>query len=146
MPGVVPGIPGWIVFAGVKFGGYCLAGLALKKVQPAVTAGIARIAATRTGLGILIGPPLTYGLAFGLARLFPETNLHSSILVWLTYGFVYVLRVFVWMLVIYLFTKQNELLKSRLWNYSAIGAVWSCILDVPGIALAIITPGQIPFC
>jgi hypothetical protein len=145
MPGVVPGIPGWMVFAGVKFGGYCLAGLALKKVQPAVTAGIARIAATRTALGILIGPPLTYGLAYAMAHLFPESNLNGSI-VWLTYAFVYVLRVFVWALVIYLFTKQIELLKSRLWSYAAIGAVWSCILDVPGIALAIITPGQIPFC
>jgi hypothetical protein len=145
MPGVVPGIPGWIVFAGVKFGGYCLAGLALKKIQPAVTAGIARIAATRTGLGILIGPPLTYGLAYAMAHVFPESNLNGSI-VWLMYGFIYVLRVFVWVLVISLFTRQIELLKSRLWSYAAIGAVWSCILDVPGIALAIITPGQIPFC
>jgi len=145
MPGVVPGIPGWIAFAGVKFSGYCLAGLALKKIQPAITAGVARIAVTRTGLGILIGPPLTYGLAYAMAKLFPASNLNGS-LVWLMYAFVYALRVLVWTFVIYLFTKQIELPKSKLCSYAAIGAVWSCILDVPGIALAIITPGQIPFC
>ena len=80
-----------------------------------------------------------------MAHIFPESNRNGSI-VWLMYGFIYVLRVFVWVLVISLFTKQIELLKSRIWSYAAIGAVWSCILDVPCIALAIITPGQIPFC
>jgi hypothetical protein len=145
MPGVLPGIPGLVAFAGVKFSGYCLAGLALKKLQPAVTAGVAKIAATRTGLGILIGPPLTYGLAFAIVKAFPQSNLNGSI-VWLTYTFIYVLRILIWALVIHFFTKQIPLVKSKLWSYAALCAVWSCILDLPGIALAIITPGQILFC
>jgi hypothetical protein len=70
----LPGIPGFIAFAGVKFGGYYLAGLALRKWQRAVTASALGIAAPRTGFGVLIGPPLTIGLAYGLAKFFPQFN------------------------------------------------------------------------
>jgi hypothetical protein len=56
------------------------------------------------------------------------------------------MRVLVWALVMHLFTKQIVLPKSKFWGYSALGALWSCLLDVPGIGMALITPGQIPFC
>jgi hypothetical protein len=145
MPGHLPGIPGYIAFAGVKFGGYYLAGLALRKWQPAVTASALKIAGTRTGLGVLIGPPLTIGLAYVIAKFFPQIN--TDLLIFsCMYAFIYVLRVLVWVLVIYLFTKQIGLLKSKLWTCAALGAVWSCLLDLPGFGLAIISPGQVPLC
>jgi hypothetical protein len=28
----------------------------------------------------------------------------------------------------------------------ALGAVWSCLLDLPGVGLAFISPGWIPIC
>jgi hypothetical protein len=145
MPGHVPGIPGFIAFAGVKFGGYYLAGLALRKLQPPVTASALKIAGTRTGLGILIGPPLTIGLAYLMARFFRQMN-SDFLIISIMYVFIYALRVLVWALVIYLFTKQIGLLKSKLWTYAALGAVWSCLLDLPGFGMAIISPGQVPFC
>jgi hypothetical protein len=145
MPGYLPGIPGYIAFAGVKLGGYYFAGLALRKWQPAVTASALKIAGTRTGLGVLIGPPLTIGQAYTIAKFFPQIN--TDLLIFsCMYAFIYALRVLVWALVIYLFTKQIGLLKSKLWVYAALGAVWSCLLDLPGFGLAIISPGQVPFC
>jgi hypothetical protein len=144
MPGSIPGIPGLIAFAGVKFGGYCLAGWYLKKLQPAVTAKIPIIAGARTGLGILIGPPLTIALTGMLVDVNPGST--SDWAVFGVYGFVYVVRILIWALLIYLFTKGIGLPRSTLWQYAAVGGVWSCALDVPGIALAIITPGQVPFC
>ncbi|HMD38570.1 MAG TPA: hypothetical protein VKH15_04770 [Candidatus Acidoferrum sp.] len=144
MPGHVPGIPGWIAFAGVKFGGYYLAGMALKKLQPAIVAGAAKISATRTGLGILIGLPVTIGLSYVFANLLPQSQLDMAL--YGIYAFIYALRVLVWVLVIYLFTRQIGLRKSKLWLYAALGAAWSCLLDLPGIGLAMISPGQVPFC
>ena len=67
-------------------------------------------------------------LAYAMAHVFPESDT-DRYQTWLTYAFIYVLRVFVWVLVISLFTKQIELLKSKLWSYAAIGAVWSGILE-----------------
>jgi hypothetical protein len=145
MPGSIPGIPGVIAFAGVKFGGYCLAGLALRRWEPAVTASALKIAATRTGLGILIGPPLTIGLAYAMAHFAPPMS--SDLLIFSgVYAFLYALRVLVWALVLYLLTKQIGFRKSKLWTYAALGAVWSCLLDLPGLGLAVISPGQVPFC
>jgi len=139
-----PGIPGFIAFAGVKFGGYCLAGLALRKLRPTVTASAVRIAAARTGLGILIGLPLTFGLTLAIAKLFPETNDNFTISA--VYALVFALRTLIWALVIYHFVDELDFQESKLWGLSAIGAVWSCLLDLPGLGLAIISPGQIPIC
>ncbi len=144
MPGSFPGIPGLVAFAGVKFGGYYLAGLTLKKWRSTITASALRIAGARTGLGILIGPPLTIGLTYALANLFPKTN--EDIPIFGMYAFIYVLRILVWALVINHFVDEIGFVDSKLWGYAALGALWSCILDLPGFGLAIITPGQIPIC
>ena len=144
MPGYFPGVPGFIAFAGVKFGGYVLAGLALKKFQPAIEASAVKIAATRTGLGILIGPLLTIALAFGMEQLFPQSK--SSLPTIGIFAFIFVLRVLIWRLVIHLFTRRLDLPNPKLWKYASFGAVWSYLLDVPGFGLALISPGHIPIC
>jgi hypothetical protein len=53
--GMFPGPLGLAVFVVVKFAGYMLAGLVLKKTYPGIAAGIAKIAAVRTGVGLLLG-------------------------------------------------------------------------------------------
>jgi hypothetical protein len=143
MPGLIPGIPGVIAFAGVKFGGYCLAGMALRRFQPAITASAVKIAAYRTGLGVLIGPPLTIGLLALTSMV--STQDHAAMTIGF-FAFLYILRLFIWALVVRLFTKQIALPRPKFWGYSALGALWSCLLDVPGLALAFITPGQVPIC
>ena len=144
MPGSIPGPVGFAAFAAVKFGGYVIAGAVLKKWQPLITARAYKIAALRTGLGIIIGPLLTVG-ALALAEHFfptPATNPMDR----LFYPLLVVMRFFVWMLVIFVFTRHLSLSTSRLSLYALCGAVWSCLLDLPGIALAFVSPGKISFC
>jgi hypothetical protein len=144
MPGHLPGIPGYIAFAGVKFCGYCLAGVALKKLQPAITASAVKIAGARTGLGILLGPPLMLLGAYTLAHLFPEST--SDLPIYGLYVFLFFVRVLVWAFLIFVFTKRAAITRSTLWTYSLGAGIWSCLLDLPGFGLAFISPGQIPFC
>ena len=144
MGGYFPGPLGLAAFVGVKFGGYALAGIALKKLQPTITAGVAKIAATRTGLGILLGPPMTLLGVFVMGLLF--TNPSSGMPSYLGYALLLFVRVLVWGLVIFVFTKRTDLPRSRLWTYAILGAFWSCLLDWPGFKLAMVAPGQIPVC
>jgi hypothetical protein len=144
MPGSIPGPVGFAAFAAVQFGGYVLAGIALKRAQPLVTASQYKIAAVRTGLGVVIGPLLTIGLLAFAEHLFPDPR--ANPVDQFFYPFLIVVRFFVWMLVIFLFTKHLSLKGSKLALYSLCGAVWSCLLDLPGIALAFVSPGKIPFC
>jgi hypothetical protein len=150
MGGYFPGVPGFVAFAGIKFGGYYLAGVTLRKWQPVIAASALKMAATRTGLGILIGPPLTVGMLLVMSTLqhsHSATNSNGDAFVnIIAFAFVYVLRIFIWALVIHLFTKSFPLPSSTFWKYSALGAAWSCLLDLPGIGLALNAPGQIPVC
>jgi hypothetical protein len=144
MPGAIPGLPGLAAFAGIKFGGYVLAGWALKKVQPAITASTVKMAATRTGLGILLGPPLMLAAIYAMETLMPHSQ--SAAPGVLLYVYLFTVRLLVWALVIYLFTKNLDIPRSRWWRYAAVGAVWSCLLDLPGFGLALVAPGQITIC
>jgi hypothetical protein len=144
VPGAIPGLPGLAAFAGVKFGGYVLAGIALRKLQPAITASAVKIAAARTGLGILLGPPVSIAAVATFEHFRSPASGDSSLLA--LYPFLFALRVLIWALVIFIFTKQSRLPESKLWSYASGGALWSCLLDLPGLGLAVISPGQIPIC
>jgi hypothetical protein len=144
VPGAIPGLPGLAAFASIKFGGYFLAGIALKKLQPTITASVVKIAATRTGLGILLGPPMTLLGAFVIGLLFSSAK--SDMSVYVGYMILLLVRVLVWALVVFVFTKRSNLSRANLWAYATAGAVWSCLLDWPGFKLAMIAPGQIPVC
>jgi hypothetical protein len=139
----IPGPAAFAAFVGVKFGGYILAGTALRKLQPAITASSIKIAAVRTGLGVLLGPPITLAAIIALEH-FTHPSPDSSTLA--LYPFLFSLRILIWALVIFIFTKGFSLAASKLWTYACAGAFWSCLLDLPGFGLAIISPGQIPIC
>ena len=144
MPGQIPGIPGVIAFAGVKFGGYYLAGMTLRKWIPAMEASALKIAGWRTGLGIAIGLPLTFGLVGIVTDANPSST--SSWPLVGVYGFVLALRILIWAGLIHTFARETGLRKAMLWSYAVLGGAWSSFLDVAGIAFAFITPGQVPFC
>lgn len=126
---------------GVKFGGYALAGIALKKAYPAIAAGVAKIAAVRTGLGLVLGIAFwALSMKFlGDSALFTGTPL-------IPYVWLAALRIVVWAVVISIFVSQGQGETAKFLLFSALGALWSCILDGIGIALALITPGRIPVC
>jgi hypothetical protein len=154
MPGSIPGLPGFVAFAGLKFGGYVLAGLVLKKLQPGIVTSAIKIATFRTGLGIVLGPLFSLGFIWSWGLLDPNPPKESpNYLPYLYYLTLVAIRVCVWALVIYFATQEIALVspekalgRRRLWLYSVYGALWSCALDLPAFALAWVTPGQMPFC
>jgi hypothetical protein len=142
--GYFPGPVGVAVFVGVKFGGYLLAGIALKKLQPAIHASALKIAGARTALGILLGPPMTLLGAFLMGFAVPESS--SGVPTYGAYAFLVLARVLVWAFIIFVFTKRSQTAQSAIWTYALAGAAWSCLLDVPGFGLAMISPGKIVVC
>lgn len=144
MGGYFPGPLGFAAFVGVKFGGYALAGIALKKLQPTITSSALKIAAARTGLGIVLGPPITLlgGMILGL--LF--AGVRNDVPTYFAYALLWPLRILIWALVLYIFARRADLSASRFWGYAALGAIWSCLLDWPGFKLAMVAPGKIPIC
>lgn len=139
--GLFPGPLGFAAFAAVKFGGYCAAGLALKKLYPSIAAGAAKIAAVRTGLGILLGPALLLGLAAVAAARHWKSD--SNLAPYLVLAGI---RVLIWALVIWIFLRNTAESRRHLWVNASAGAVWSCLLDAPAVFLLAIAPGKIPIC
>ena len=145
MPGTIPGFLGVAAFGSIKFGGYWVAALNLRKFEPAITANPIAIAGARTGLGFLLGAPATM-LGAVLADVIFSRPGNSMLENCTIYFFLFVARIFIWMLILSLFTKRIGLPRNKLWLYSVLGAVVSSLLDWPGYALAIAAPGQLTFC
>ncbi len=136
-----PGPVGWGAFAAVKFAGYVLAGFVLKRLYPAIIAVPAKIAAVRTGLGILIGPVLLLAFAGLAAAMHWDSD--SNVLPYLA---LVCIRVLVWALVIWMFLRNTAESRGYLWVNAGVGAIWSCLLDLPAFFLLNIVPGKIPIC
>jgi len=145
VPGTLPGYLGVVAFAGTKFVGYSLCLSALKKFEPGIVAAATKIAAVRTGLGFILGLPATFlGLFLSSAVIFRSG--YSPFQNTVTYGVLFIARIFVWALVLFLFTRKAPLSRSSFWLYAVLGAIISCLLDWPGYALAIVAPGKFVFC
>ena len=148
------GLLAFVAFSGLKFGGYVLAGFFLKKLQPAIVDSAIKIATVRTGLGIVLGPLFFLGYFSLLNSRFPDaTKGPPDYLLFLYYPVLIAVRVCVWALVIYFATQEMGLVSPekalgtrKLWLYSGCGALWSCALDLPAVALAWVPLRQIPFC
>jgi hypothetical protein len=92
MPGGIPGPLGAVAFAGVKLGGYYLAGLVLKKAYVPILAGALKIAGARLGVGILLSPVVIFGGAM-IANHWPEKVMNEWPIV---YAWLVILRLAVW--------------------------------------------------
>jgi hypothetical protein len=145
VPGTLPGFLGVAAFAGIKFVGYSLAVSGVKHFEPAILAAATKVAAVRTGFGILLGPPATFLGAYITGSMFFRSG-YSPFQNAAVYGALFIARIFIWALVLYLFTKKAPLPRSSFWLYSFLGAIVSSLLDWPGYALAIAAPGKFVFC
>ncbi|HEY2460960.1 MAG TPA: hypothetical protein VGI16_09135 [Candidatus Acidoferrum sp.] len=145
MPGSIPGFLGVTAFAAIKFTGYSLAVFGLKKLQPAITTAAMKIAAARTALGFVLGPPATIFGLFLAGRIFANT-VNSPIRDVPIYSVLFIARILIWALILFLFTKKSPLPRPSFWLYSFLGAIVSSLLDWPGYALAIAAPGKLTFC
>jgi hypothetical protein len=140
MGGYFPGPAGIATFGAIKFVGYSVAALALKKIHPGIFTSVMKIAGLRTGLGIILGIPATIVGALLLGTAEPKATDTQLYLV------LAVVRVFVWALLLFMLTRNSPLPRSRLWLYAMLGSLWSCLLDWPGFHLMMLAPGQIPVC
>jgi len=136
-----PGPLGFSAFIAVKFAGYVLAGFVLKRIYPSISSGAAKIAAVKTGFGILLGPLFFIGVVALSAYMHwtPNSNLEPYLL-------LLSVRVLVWALVIWIFLRRTAESRRYLWPNAGAGAIWSSVLDVPAVVLLAIAPGRIPFC
>ena len=145
MPGTLPGFLGVAAFAGIKFVGYSLAVSGVKHFEPTIVAAATKVAAVRTGFGFVLGPPATFLGAYVTGTLFFRSG-YSPFQNAAVYGVLFIVRIFIWALVLYLFTKKAPLPKSSFWLYAFLGAIVSSLLDWPGYALAIAAPGHFVIC
>jgi hypothetical protein len=151
VPGTIPGVLGVVAFGGIKFVGYSLAVSGLKEVEPAIASSATKIAAVRTGLGVILGPLATLFVVYLIGFIFfhsgnSSSSSNSGSQMPAIYGILFIVRIFVWAFVLFLFTNKAPLPKSRFWFYAFVGALVSSLLDWPGYALAIAAPGKIVFC
>jgi hypothetical protein len=151
VPGTLPGYLGIAAFGGIKFAGYSLAALGLKQFEPTIASSAVKIAAVRTGLGVVLGPLATILVVYLTDLIFFHSGNSptSSSPDWqmaLIYGSLFVVRIFVWAFVLFLFTRKAPLSGSSFWLYAFLGAIVSSLLDWPGYALAIAAPGKVTFC
>jgi hypothetical protein len=142
---------GVAAFGGIKFVGYSLAVSGLKKFEPGITSSATKVAVVRTGLGFILGPLATISLGFLVGLIFsvlfgPSSPSNSDSALLYLYPLLFVVRILVWALVLFLFTRKAPLRPSSLWLFAVLGAVVSSLLDWPGYALAIAAPGQVTFC
>jgi hypothetical protein len=140
--GLLPGPLSAAVFAGIKFAGYALAGIALKKVEPAITTSVLKVAILRTGMGIVFGIPTMFIAVLAVSQLFKGSEENGVLM----YSILLVARILIWAFLLYVVSKSHEISRRKMWGLALAGAIWSCLLDFPGYKLALIMPGQIPIC
>jgi hypothetical protein len=151
VPGTLPGYLGVAAFAGIKFAGYSLAVSSVKHFEPTIVAAAMKVAAVRTGLGVILGPPLTLLIVFLISLVFVRPGTSPSSPNWSPhmpeiYGLLFIVRILVWAFVLFLFTNKSPLPRSKFWLYAFVGALVSSLLDLPAYALALAAPGKVVFC
>jgi len=113
----------------------------VKHFEPTIVASATKIAAVRTGIGFVLGPPATFLGAYFTEALFFRSG-YSPFQNVAVYGVLFIARIFIWALVLYLFTKKAPLPISSFWLYALLGAIVSSLLDFtfsPGTACAFFT-------
>jgi hypothetical protein len=143
MLGHVPGPMGFAAFAGVKFAGYSVAGSVLRCVYPATIAHSLTIGITRTVAGLALGI-----VHVALWQMFLSRSSNSSdsrMALWFFLSLL-VLRLIIWTFIVWFFCDRKWDQLRRTLISALAGTALSFLLDFLGVALALVSPGQIPFC
>ena len=143
----MPGGPaplGFAYFAGVKFAGYTCAAWALNHFYHTTESGIWKVGGARTALGLAAGA--TYGGLFILLanRVHPLGS--PDFMGDLYFVGLVPIRLTEWAFIIWYFYQRGKPDRARLLRNSALGIVWSFVLDAVGVFAAIVAPGGIWIC
>jgi len=145
-----PSILGFVYFVGVKFAGYTAAAYVLKKAYTESPAGVAKVGAARTGIGI--GAGLAYGALWFLVatKMFhsdePGHGAQTAIAEYAYLVGLLPVRLVEWMLLLHLFFDRNLKNRAKDAKSAFAGTAWSYCLDAIGIAAALVIPGGIWVC
>lgn len=120
----------YAAFALVKFVGYSLSALFFNARYPDAKANPLLFGVTRTLLGMLLGA------AAGLAGL---VALELTTIVFL-FGLV-PFRIFEWLSTLWLFYRRDARFNGTVWQNTALGILWSFVLDIPAIFGFLVTRG-----
>lgn len=127
-------VQSYLIFGGIKLGGYTLAGWFLNRAYKNSTANFFLVGLTRTVLGMIIGAGV------GLAA-FPVIVFLGGLgcLVYVL-GLIPV-RLFEWFVIIRIFYDRNQETRDKNWAYARSGTLWSFILDIPALVGFVSTGG-----
>jgi hypothetical protein len=138
----MPGGPlpiGIAAFTAVKFAGYTVAAIQLKRSYKIERPSALAIGGARTAVGIGVG--VVYATAIG--ALLALLGFGSWPLFFL--GLVPV-RLAEWLLIIWAFFENPIKDSARAFKYSAAGTAWSFLLDVPALVALFYIPGGFWIC
>jgi hypothetical protein len=138
MPGGVTGsgLVGLAAFPALKFAGYSLAGYYLKNRYREPGVSSAKFGAARTALGVVAG--ISYAYLAGSLEV-SQAQFYLGLIP---------VRVAEWSLIIWMFFEYGriETKRLKLVKYSALGVIWSYLLDLFIILPLLFIPGWFWVC
>jgi len=135
---------GFAYFAGVKFAGYTCAAWALNRTYHSKETSIWKVGGARTALGLATGAAYG-GLFFLMVNSFHFLN-NSDYNGVLYLGGLIPIRLLEWSLLIRYFYQRGSPNRVLLLRNSALGIIWSFVLDAIGIYAVFVTPGGAWIC
>ena len=132
---------GFAYFVGIKFAGYTAAAYVVRRAYTESSAGVAKVGAARTGIGVCAG------LVYGALWFFIDAKIfHNDATVYSYLLGLLPVRIGEWLLLLHLFFDRG--LKNRVKDFKSIfaGTAWSYCLDAIGIGAALVVPGSIWVC
>ena len=142
MPGG-PSVVGFVAFTGVKFGGYVVAAVALKKAFRSDSSPW-KVGLARTLIGLGVG--VTFGLTYAFLMESLAHRWSDSLSAVAFFGPLIPIRLAEWALLIHIFFDRGLVQRAKDLKYASIGAAWSFLLDAAGVAAALVIPGGIWVC
>jgi hypothetical protein len=137
------GAVGYVAFAGVKFVGYAMAALVLRRAYQS-TRNPWVVGLGRTGIGLIAGA-LFGGIWLLLSMRF-ENKWPDWMAVSVFFGLLIPIRLGEWCLLIHWFFDRGLRQREMAEKYAMIGSLWSFALDAVGIVAAFVVPGGFWIC
>jgi hypothetical protein len=145
----MPGGPaplGFAYFVGLKLIGYTAAAYALRRAYPSAAAGVFKVGATRTGIGVAAGAAYGAIWIWGIPHIWSGMGENAEMASASYFLPLIVVRMAEWFLLLRLFFDRDMTGPARLWGFAAAGTVWSYLLDAVGIGAALVIPGGFWVC